>query len=466
MAVFSDIVIKVFFDKKDAEKGMKELKDSAKNTSNSITSGMMKAMGAFGGLYFGAKAIKNVYDNSLKMVDLANKWDRPVEGISKFTNALSLIGGSTDEALGDLNTLEQALIDLRTTGAGPLKEVSSQIGLTLYNQNGNLKNSLELITELRNKLSRVKDEKIKTKVIQELGLDNTATLRLLKMSDTEYAKIQKRAEKGIIKEKDAKRLDNFRMSLARLKQSFSVLSRELMLDFAPVLDKVVALMDKLADNPEAVKTILGIAGALAGLKAIKGLSDLVGVSKVLKDLATVGKSEGFISVVKQLGLLGVAIAGIVASAKALTDMLGKDSSTIRQEDKKIREEWDWSKDWWRLDKMARAGGNWLGDLLVSDKTPKEIQEKYKDYKPQSRYDNPLERQEIIEMAQKRGSITPDEYSLLTGEKPQREYSTVKPTTQTNTKTVNFYFNDTKINANNPQELFQSLNSQTARGLKI
>lgn len=472
MASLVDIVVKVVLFKKDAEKGLDDLKKSAQNTAGAITSGMMKAMGAFGGLYFGAKAIKSVYDNSLKMVDLANKWDRPVEGISKFSNALSLLGGSTDDALGDINKLEQALIDLRTIGSGPLKEVSAQIGLSLYNQNGQLKNSLELFDELRQKLKRTADERVKTKVVQELGLDNTATLRLLKMSDEEYAKIQKRAEKGIIQEKDAKRLDNFRLSLAKLKQSFSSIARELMFNFTPVLDKLVALMDMLADNPEAVKTILAIVGALTGLKALKGLSDFTGLTKGLKALSDIGKSEGLIALVKNLGLVGASIWAIIEAGKSITTLFTKGSSGIREEDKKIKEEWDWGKDWWRVDKMSRIAGNWLGDAFTPDKTGIGYQEKYKQEAKNSLSlkGNLLERQDIAEMGLKNGAISQEEYSSLKNNNPMPsgiEYSALKsPATQNNTKQINFYFNDTKIEANNPQEFMQNLATQTARGLKI
>ena len=254
MSVFSTARIDVFFNKADALKGINELREKTRSSASEIKKSFMGAFGALGTTFLGAKAFKSVYDNSLKIVDLADKWGQPVEGISQFVNEMALLGGSTEDAINTVDSLQQAIIDLNTTGGGPLKQVSGQIGAQIYKADGSLKNYKELLEEIRQKLKNVKDDATRTKIAQELGLTSPAQLQYLKMSDAEYSKINKEAKQyGTLNSKNAQQLKDFRASITKLKMSFSSLAGEIMNDVKPAVDLITKGFKWLSESPEWVR---------------------------------------------------------------------------------------------------------------------------------------------------------------------------------------------------------------------
>lgn len=364
MSVFSTARIDVFFNKADALKGINELREKTRSSASDIKKSFMGAFGTLGATVLGAKAFKSVYDNSLKIVDLADKWGQPIEGISQFANEMALLGGSTEDAMNTVDSLQQAITDLRTTGGGSLKEVSAQIGANLYNANGEVKNYKEMLDEIRQKFKNIKDDATRTKVAQELGLTSPAQLRYLKMSDAEYSKINKEAKRnGTLNSKNAQQLKDFRASITKLKMSFASLAGEIMNDVKPAVDLISKGFKWLSESPAWVRKLIV---AFAGFKVlnsfvgitdkIKGLFDFLkgvgnvglgGLSKLLnlfKGLALVswkGISTGIGLISK--ALMGLAtnpvfltIAGIVAGLYSLYKLYEKYQAN--QEDIKKQDE--------------------------------------------------------------------------------------------------------------------------------
>ena len=311
MSVFSNANITVNLFKDKALQGLADLKNKTKSSAQEMKSAFTSAFAGLGTAYLGAKAFKAVYDDSLKIADLADKWGRPVEGISQFTNKMALLGGTTEDAMNTVDALEQAIVDLRTSGSGPLKEVSAQIGANLYNSNGQIKNYSELLDEIRSKLRGVKDDSVRAKVAQELGLTSPAQLKYLKISEAEMQKINKDAKSyGYLTKKNAKQLQDFRTSIAKLKMAFSSLAGKIMTDFKPVIDLLVKVMDWLAKAPDWVRELILV---LAGLKftgLLSGISNLVGM---------IGKLAGVKSIFAGLGSV---IGGLAAPIAAIAAALG------------------------------------------------------------------------------------------------------------------------------------------------
>ena len=131
---------------RSALKEIKDFKAKVKNATDEMRknalSSILPAAGAFGGF----KALKDVYDTTRKLADFSERFTLPVEDVSRFNNVLSLFGGTTETAVSDLGKLEQAIVDLRTTGGGALRTVANQIGLSLYDNEGKIKGSLEYVS--------------------------------------------------------------------------------------------------------------------------------------------------------------------------------------------------------------------------------------------------------------------------------------------------------------------------------
>lgn len=302
MSVFSQARIDVFFNKADALKGIKELKDTVKSSANDMKSSFMGTLGKLGAAYLGGKMFKSAYDDMNNIVNMANKWGRSTEGISVLSNAMTMLGGSTEDALNTVDTLEQAITDLRTTGSGPLKSVASQIGAQIYNADGSLKNYSQLLSEIRQKLKLVKDDATRTKVLQELGLTSPTQINYMTMSEEKLKRINKEAKKqGVITKDSAKTMEKFNESVGKLKASFKSLVGELMGDFAPVIDIFSKIVDYISSLPSSVRKLVL---ALSALKLTGGLGL---ITKTFSGLSSIFTSLG-----GNLGTIVTQIGGMVA----------------------------------------------------------------------------------------------------------------------------------------------------------
>lgn len=302
MSVFSQARIDVFFNKADALKGIKELKDTVRSSANDMKSSFMGSLGKLGAAYLGGKMFKSAYDNMNNIVNMAHKWGRGTEGISILANEMTMLGGSTEDALNTVDTLEQAITDLRTTGSGPLKAVASQIGAQIYNADGSLKTYSQLLSEIRQKLRLVKDDATRTKVLQELGLTSPTQISYMTMSEEKLKRINKEASKqGVITKKAEKTMEKFNEAVGKLKASFQSLVGELMGDFAPVIDIFSKIVDYISSLPSSVRKLVL---ALSALKLTGGFGL---ITKTFSGLSSIFTSLG-----GNLGTIVTQIGGMVA----------------------------------------------------------------------------------------------------------------------------------------------------------
>ncbi|MCH5201916.1 MAG: hypothetical protein J1F17_01790, partial [Oscillospiraceae bacterium] len=258
----NNAVINFLFNSQGAIKAIEDFKSKMGQTIDSISKSTAAKFGALGAALGGVASIKKVYDETLKLSELSETFRLPIEQVSKFSNTLALFGGDTDQAVGDLQALEQAITDLWTTASGPLKNVGSQIGLTLSKTD----TSLDIIDKLREKFKGL-NEDAQIKVAQELGLSSPATLRMLRASNEEYAQMRERAASmGVINSDTQKRVIQFQRTIAGLKQSFIAVGTSLLGFVAPALDKVSQAMEWLANQSDTVKTlVLGLPIAFGAL---------------------------------------------------------------------------------------------------------------------------------------------------------------------------------------------------------
>lgn len=287
MSVFSQARIDVFFNKADALKGIKELKDTVKSSANDMKSSFMGTLGKLGAAYLGGKMFKSAYDNMNNIINMAHKWGRGTEGISVLANEMTMLGGSTEDALNTVDTLEQAIVDMSTTGTGPLKAVSAQIGAHIHNADGSLKTYSQMISEIRQKLKLVKDDATRTKVLQELGLTSPAQINYMTMSEEKLKRINKEAKKaGVVTKEGEKATEKFNEAVGKLKASFQSLVSELMADFTPFIEIFSKIVDYISELPSGVRKVIL---ALSALKLVGGFGM---IGSVLGKLPMIFKSVG------------------------------------------------------------------------------------------------------------------------------------------------------------------------------
>lgn len=273
MSMFSDAIINIWLNVGDAKKQLDGLQGAFAKTADKIQNNFIAKLGglALGGV--GIKGLTNVYDEALKIQNLAESWNLPVEKVSAFTNAFSLLGGSTDDALGAIDKLQNLSNQLKFDSSGALRELSAVIGTNLFN-----KDYQGAIDALRQNFGALNTDAQK-KVVDMLGIDNLPFMRMLKLTDAEYAETNKKAQEfGVLTEKASEALRGMEISLATISQAFQAIAYPVLEKLAPVLDKISAGMERVAFLSPEVKTgIVGILGAVTLLSpALKTAGFLFG----------------------------------------------------------------------------------------------------------------------------------------------------------------------------------------------
>lgn len=258
MSMFSDAIINIWLNVGDAKKQLNGLQGAFAKTADKIQNNFIAKLGglALGGV--GIKGLTNVYNEALKIQNLAESWNLPVEKVSAFTNAFSLLGGSTDDALGAIDKLQNLSNQLKFDSSGALRELSAVIGTNLFN-----KDYQGAIDALRQNFGALNTDAQK-KVVDMLGIDNLPFMRMLKLTDAEYAETNKKAQEfGVLTEKASEALRGMEISLATISQAFQAIAYPVLEKLAPVLDKISAGMERVAFLSPEVKTgIVGILGAV------------------------------------------------------------------------------------------------------------------------------------------------------------------------------------------------------------
>lgn len=250
-----------------AKQQISGFKASFKNATQEMSNTFIGKFGAIGAAFGGFSAIKDIFAQTRKLTEFAQSFSVPVEQVSAFANTLSMFGGTSDGAVADLERVQQAIVDFRTTGGGALKAVSAQIGLSMYTADGKIKNSVQIIEGLREKFKGLsKDAQLK--VAQELGLADPSTLSMLRASDEEYRKMRADAEKmNVVNSKTAERVQTITRILATMKQQWFAIGASLLQYVEKPLNAVIKAMEWFNGlSDDAKGKIIGIVGALVLMK--------------------------------------------------------------------------------------------------------------------------------------------------------------------------------------------------------
>ena len=277
MSMFSDAIINIWLNVGDAKKQLDGLQGAFAKTADKIQNNFIAKLGglALGGV--GIKGLTNVYDEALKIQNLAESWNLPVEKVSAFTNAFSLLGGSTDDALNTVNSLQQAANQLSFHSSGPFRELSAVIRQNLFKKD--YQGAIEAIRREYSRLSKEPGRNGQKELLNMLGIDNLPFMRMLKLTDAEYAEINKKAQEfGVLTEKASEALRGMEISLATISQAFQAIAYPVLEKLAPILDKISVGMERVAFLSPEVKTgIVGILGAVTLLSpALKTAGFLFG----------------------------------------------------------------------------------------------------------------------------------------------------------------------------------------------
>lgn len=265
--------------------------------------------------FVGFQGLRGAYNTLTDLVDVANKWDLPVEKVSQFTNLFTQFGGSAEEAVASLDKFQEMANQLRFHSSGPLKELSAILRTNLSN-----KDYMGVIQAIRSQWGQL-NASARAEVQRMLGVSSDAMRRMLASSDQEFAAALKNSEKfGKLTAENAEKLFEMRKSLAETKQAMTMA-------MAPVLEALLPIVNALRDmamwfNGLSDSTKQFVAWAViivpTALKVAGSIMKIVAAFKLLKGLGAVGtatKAAGAAAAGAGIGgavAAGGAIAGTVA----------------------------------------------------------------------------------------------------------------------------------------------------------
>ena len=312
---FSRAVINFVVNTQAARQQIQNFKNNISTAAKNISNNVVGKFGGLVGLGGGLKALTDAYQRIKQISDLSSKFKLPVQEVSKFSNTMSLFGASTEESLSAIENIQQAIIDYRTTGGGALKAVAAQVGLSLTNADGSMKNSMQVIEDLRQKFKGL-SASAQVKVAQELGLSNPAMLRMLRASDEEYAQMKaKGSSMNVVTEEMADKVQKMNRLIAELKLRWQEVGGVLInyaLKGLRLLTDGIQKFNELSKGTQ--KTILTVVGAFLALApAISIIKGIVSLFVGAKALVT--------AVLIPLKLMPTLIAGIGTAIKAITLIL-------------------------------------------------------------------------------------------------------------------------------------------------
>ena len=262
--MIEEAVITLFLNAGSARKQLDSFREKVKTVGedikNSLTGGLAGLVGT-GTVIYG---FKKLYDNIRDVADLSERFHLPVEEVSLFQAMMSQVGGSSKEALNVLGSLQKAIFDFQTTSSGPLLTVAAQVPLSLYKTGKNglpeMKDAFDLVKDLREILPTLTEAARET-VLSELRLVDPASLRLLNMSEKEFAEIEKHAEKfAKINAKTVKSMRVMQKTTGLVRQLLMSGGYSFLEGIQDAIDKMKLSFGDLSEYAESFQTLMKVTG--------------------------------------------------------------------------------------------------------------------------------------------------------------------------------------------------------------
>jgi len=242
-----------------------------------------------------------------------------VEDLSSLAYAANICGT-------DITTLENSLrflvrgMDDTSKGIGESKDAFEKLGISVVDEEGNLRPTIEVMKEAANALAEMENETDKIAIATDIfgSRYGTQLLPLLKEGGGGIEELMNKAkELGITMSTEAAtKAAEFTDRMTDLKGSLAGVGRTigdtLIPAIIPLIEKVTEIVGKVTnwakENPELVETITKVAAVVGGIAAVGG--------PILLAVSAITKVSGAVSAIGTLttgsiGLLILAIGGVV-----------------------------------------------------------------------------------------------------------------------------------------------------------
>lgn len=276
-------------------KSLKETKEKVKEVSDSVTDMGKKLTGVGVAITGSLTALTGTYvAHSSEIVKVSKMAGISTKEYQMWDRILKSTGYSMEQANGDFAQMAErmAVTQQELTGLidseSDLTQIVKELGLSVTDSNGNLKNTGQFMNELMIATSKLENKTHQQAVMTAL-LSTTGEELLPHLENWEQK--MKEMEKGnYVTDSQLKKVIEFKQKWNDLKLQFegtrNAIGQALMPILEQLMEKVSPVIEKLTnwinENPKLVEGILIVGGVIAGLGAIVttlgiALSGLAGI---------------------------------------------------------------------------------------------------------------------------------------------------------------------------------------------
>ena len=334
-------------------KSLKETKEKIKDVSDSVTDMGKKLTGVGVAITGSLTALTGTYvEHSSEIVKVSKMAGISTKEYQMWDRILKSTGYSMEQANGDFAAMAErmAVTQQELTGLidseSDLTQIVKELGLSVTDSNGNLKNTGQFMNELMIATSKLENKTHQQAVMTAL-LSTTGEELLPHLENWEQK--MKEMEKGnYVTDSQLKKVIEFKQKWNDLKLQFegtrNAIGQALMPILQELMEKVSPVVEKLTnwinENPKLVEGILIVGGVIAGLGAIVttlgiALSGLAGII-TLVNIAFAPTNLLIMGIV-------VAIGGIIGMVVLMKKAWDENWNGVRD---KAKEVCDKVLNWW------------------------------------------------------------------------------------------------------------------------
>jgi TP901 family phage tail tape measure protein len=283
-----------------------------------------KGMTIAGGIITGVLAtiVKKTADVGDSFNDMSLRTGVSVENLSTLAYAAKQSGTTIEGLETGIKFLSKGMYET-SKGTGEAKDAFAELGISVVDSEGNLRDTVEVFKEAATKIAAIKSPAEQAALSMKIfGRSGTELIPLLKETGTGITALQGEAKdlNMEISTKSAQAADTYKDAMEKLTGSLAGAGRTigdvLIPAITPLINKVTEIVGKIAlwaeENPKLLETIIKI-GATIGVIAAVGGPILMAVSaftKITGAISMIGTiSSG------PIGLLILAIGGVYLAWK-------------------------------------------------------------------------------------------------------------------------------------------------------
>jgi hypothetical protein len=294
--------------KKMREEAHQQTKETQENAAKSVASfaSIKREVLGLTSLILGGMGITEFVQKTIALTAnvgrLSTILGQSTEQISAWQGAIRAMGGTSEEASGDLMKIVQAFEDIQLTGNSPMIPVLRQLGFGL----DDLKDPTAFLLKLSDRLSAMPDKREAFNLGSRLGLSPEMVNLLIQGRKVTQEYLDAAAKAYPIHQRDAAAAIEAQKQFSLLRDSWQRLGNTVLVELAPSLIKLADGLEGIAlflnQNPALAMTGFGVAMFFAASGAFRLAAGLAAAGAA--NIATIARILALLA-----GVPGAAVAG-------------------------------------------------------------------------------------------------------------------------------------------------------------